>query len=153
MWTAHVEAHFESAHRNGPPGHKCAGTFQGVPVDVKAVLEHYGTAGENQPEFDAMLADLGGLLDYHGHSWFGIIEWSYDVDKLDEYGWGPDFGAVKELMRRYDHHNLNLFPDLKHASAENLSELIYDDFEITFGFAPDFVRLQEGAGNAVIYTR
>jgi 6-pyruvoyl-tetrahydropterin synthase len=93
---------------------------------------------------------LGSMLDYHGHSWLGVIEWSYSEDQLDKYGWGPDFGAVKDLIRKYDHHNLNLMHP--QPSAENLAKTIYEEFFHTFGFKPDFVRLHEGHGNTMTYT-
>lgn len=113
MFRAHVEATFESAHANGPVGHKC----------------HV----------------------MHGHSWLGEIEWEYDSDKQDEFGWGPDFGKVKELFRRLDHQDLNeffVFPP----SAENIAQRIYKDFIAQFGFAPLFVKLHEGRGNIMTYT-
>lgn len=120
MYRGHVEATFESAHKNGPPGHKCAGT----------------------------LGD--GSLDYHGHSWLAEIEWEYEEDQLDDYGWGPDFGKVKQIIRQYDHHNLNLL--LAVPSAENLCKKMYEEFVETFGFSPLFVKLHEGRGNTMTYT-
>lgn len=120
MYRGHIEAKFEAAHKNGPPGHKCAGTLD--------------------PE-----------LDYHGHSWFAEIEWEYDDDQLDEFGWGPmDFGKAKDLIRALDHHNLNLILDTP--SAEVISKYLYTEFSTEFGIAPLFVRLHEGAGNTMTYT-
>jgi 6-pyruvoyl-tetrahydropterin synthase len=118
VYTGHVEAQFESAHKNGPPGHKCAGT-------------------------------LDAELDFHGHSWLGIIEWTYPQEALDAYGWGPDFGQVKQIIRQYDHHNINLMMEMP--SAENLAKSMYDQFFVMFGIKPDFVKLHEGHGNTMTY--
>lgn len=114
MFRAHVEATFESAHANGPVGHKCR--------------------------------------EMHGHSWLAEIDWEYEEDKLDAYGWGPDFGAVKEIIRQLDHHDLNQwFADMP-PSAERIAQWMYRQFEELFGFAPLFVRLHEGRGNTMTYT-
>lgn len=148
---AHVEARFESAHRNGPPGHKCAGQYKGVTPDIRHVLETAEKAGLIAPGgTTALSGQFSVMLDFHGHSWLGVIEWTYDESKLDAYGWGPDFGAVKDLIRKYDHHNLNLVHP--QPSAENLAKAIYEEFMEVFGFEPDFVRLHEGHGNTMEYT-
>lgn len=118
MFKGHVEASFESAHRNGPPGHRCAGTL--------------------------------GSLDFHGHSWKAEIEWVYEEAQLDEYGWGPDFGLVKEIIREYDHHNINLMMEVP--SAERIAQAMYREFFKRFGFAPLTVTLHEGRGNAIVYS-
>jgi 6-pyruvoyl-tetrahydropterin synthase len=144
MFHAHVEAQFESAHRNGPPGHKCAGTYVGITDDIRQALTDAGLS------LDADLQSvISNLLDFHGHSWLAEIEWSYTEKQLDEYAWGPDFGAVKAIIRQYDHHNLNLM--MKLPSAENLAKAMFEEFETAFGFPPDFVRLHEGKGNVLTY--
>jgi 6-pyruvoyl-tetrahydropterin synthase len=144
MFHAHVEAQFESSHRNGPPGHKCAGTLIGLPDDVTQILVNAGLSLD-----DNLRAQLSQVFDFHGHSWLAEIEWSYTEKQLDEYAWGPDFGAVKLIIRQYDHHNLNLM--MKLPSAENIAKAMFEEFETTFGFAPDFVRLHEGKGNVLTY--
>ena len=113
MFRAHVEATFESAHANGPEGHKCR------------VM--------------------------HGHSWVAEIDWEYGEVRQDEYGWGPDFGAVKEIIRRLDHQNLNNVFDFP-PSAENIAKWMYQEFELNFGFRPLFVKLHEGRGNTMVYS-
>lgn len=152
MFLAHVEAHFESSHRNGPAGHKCAGTFVDAPKDVRdALYANPALMSDGDVLYDEIISTLRGRFDFHGHSWLGIIEWSYDEHRLDENGWGPDFGRAKQIIRQYDHHNLNLMMALP--SAENLAKAIYDEFTETFGFTPDFVKLHEGAGNTLVYSR
>lgn len=108
---AHVEETFESAHANGPEGHKCR--------------------------------------EMHGHSWKAEIEFRYDSSQLDEYGWGPDFGRVKGLIRALDHRNLNdlfSFPP----SAENISRYLLNQ---TYNMFPDLlwvrVTIHEGRGNMI----
>lgn len=151
MFRAHVEATFESAHKNGPPGHKCAGTLEGVPQDVIQVIKNFfGRNGEGPQKTYDLLELLKDKFDYHGHSWFCEIEWDYTEDQLDEVKWGPDFGKVKDIIRSLDHHNLNLMFDTP--SAEMIAKSIYHDFEIIFGFFPDFVRLHEGRGNTMTYS-
>jgi len=113
VFRAHIETTFESAHANGPEGHKC----------------HV----------------------MHGHSWVAEIEWEYGPDQQDAYGWGPDFGAAKGIIRNLDHQNLNEVFEFA-PSAENIAKWMYEEFERMFGFFPDFVRLHEGRGNTMTYS-
>lgn len=159
MYTAHVEARIEAAHRNGPPGHKCAGTHPGMPAGLEthvrgAILDHAIGPDQSERLIREVLATLRGQFDFHGHSWKIEIDWSYDDDQLDEHGWGPvDFGIAKGLIRRYDHHNLNVvLPENIQASAEGLAKLLYDDFIEAFDFAPLRVIVHEGGGNTMTYS-
>lgn len=147
MFRAHVEATFESAHRNGPKGHKCAGTLTGVPDDVVAVIGKL--LAEQEEIADALIEQLSDKFDFHGHSWLAEIEWDYDEDQLDESKWGPDFGRAKDMIRQLDHHNLNLIFAMP--SAEMIAKWMYHEFEARFGFYPDFVRVHEGRGNTMTY--
>lgn len=156
MYTAHVEARIEAAHRNGPPGHKCAGTHPGMPAGLESKLRgELASHGRlNERETAQLFELLEGEFDFHGHSWKVEIDWAYEDDQLDEHGWGPvDFGAAKALIRRYDHHNLNVvLPERVIPSAEGLSKLLYEDFVNAFGTAPLFVRVHEGGGNTLTYS-
>lgn len=153
MYTAHVEATFESAHANGPAGHKCAGTQPGIPGNVAAAIMdalHDIAAPSPRRIYEAIAERIGnGMLDYHGHSWLAELDFAYDEDQLDESGWGPDFGAAKELIRQLDHHNLNLLMD--QPSAERIAEWLYGAFMTRFGFAPLRVVVHEGRGNRMVF--
>lgn len=142
MFRAHVEATFESAHRNGPAGHKCAGTIHTMTPDIARWATDAGVSLDDQ-------AQLAQMLDFHGHSWLCEIEWEYGESQLDENYWGPDFGKVKALIRDMDHHNLNLM--FEFPSAEFLTKHLYKQFRDTFGFAPAFVKVHEGRGNTMTY--
>lgn len=99
----------------------------------------------------------------HGHDFLIVIEISYSV--LDEYGWGPDFAALKKILAPLDHNDLNEFfaDPLRHAgwmppTSENLSEWLYEEVKDyleqggnKWEAVVDFVRVQEGAGNHVTY--
>ena len=155
MYTAHVEARIEAAHRNGPPGHKCAGTHPGLPAGLEdKVRDAVLRAGTDAaPIVNEVVEALKGEFDFHGHSWKVEIEWLYGDDSLDEYGWGPvDFGAAKGLIRRYDHHNLNVvLPERIVPSAERLAQHLYEEFNVAFGRYPLLVRVHEGGGNIMTY--
>ena len=151
MFRAHIEARIEAAHRNGPPGHKCAGTNLGVPLDVKTIIRRAEAAGL-LVSADGLIGDLQGLFDFHGHSWLVEIDWQYETDQLDANGWGPvDFGAAKDLIRAFDHHNMNLLSVIP-PSAENLARQLYEGFTSAFGLTPLLVRVHEGHGNTMTYT-
>lgn len=88
----------------------------------------------------------------HGHDWKIIVEFTYT--KLNEFGWGPDFGDIKQIIDYFDHGvggdlNVKLAP--KPPSAENFAEDIYRRLAEWFGKAPDFVEVHEGNGNSVRY--
>ena len=86
----------------------------------------------------------------HGHSWRAELEWDYDETKQNEFGWGPDFGAVKGMVRKLDHQNLNeLFSFAP--SAENIAQFLYNEFTSIFGMYPAKVQLFEGRGNSITY--
>jgi 6-pyruvoyltetrahydropterin/6-carboxytetrahydropterin synthase len=98
----------------------------------------------------------------HGHDWLAIVECSYD--KVDENGWGPDFGAVKGLIKPLDHKNLNElfdgtlghYPAMK-PSAENIAKWLYGLVKdllgpaARYGGVVDFVTVCEGGANRVTY--
>lgn len=87
----------------------------------------------------------------HGHDWKAIVEVTFN--KVDECGWGPDFGAIKAMVREMDHKNLNEFfkPYGFPPSAEYISQWLYGQIRERFGFTPDFVTIVEGDANSVTY--
>jgi len=122
-WTLHVEEDFSSAHANGPDGHKCN--------------------------------------NMHGHDWLAIVEITYN--DVDENGWGPDFGAIKQFIKPLDHQNLNDFFDGTHRleggwlipsmkpSAELIAQWLWRQIWAATGLRPDFVEINEGGANSVVY--
>lgn len=84
----------------------------------------------------------------HGHSWRAEIELTYGA--LDEIGWGPDFGALKALIRSLDHRDLNEMFDFP-PSAENIARWLYRQTAEMTGIAPNFVRVHEGRANSITY--
>lgn len=83
----------------------------------------------------------------HGHSWRAEIEWKFTQDELTEYGWGPDFGIIKDLIRALDHHTLNKvleFPPSAENIAVHLHYQVHTMFPKVFGLV---VRVYEGSGN------
>jgi len=91
----------------------------------------------------------------HGHDW--LIEVTIEYEDLDDYGWGPGFGEIKSIIRKYDHKNLNE-EVLVAPSAENLARILYDEivqnllFERTDAWTLA-VKVHEGGGNWVEFTR
>lgn len=86
----------------------------------------------------------------HGHSFLAEVEGEYGEAAIDTYGWGPDFGLLKGVIRPLDHQNLNellAFPP----TSEYLSRHIFGQITELIGIAPDFVRLHEGHGNVMTY--
>jgi hypothetical protein len=153
-YRGHVEATFESAHKADVPGHKCSGTLREVPDDVKrAIRIHVPTFFDGVGKFKKITDDdiegfiqalkVDNLFDYHGHSWLAEIDFEYT--KVDEHFWGPDFGRVKDLIRRMDHHNLNLI--FEQPTSEFIARHLYEAFYSEFGFYPKRVCLHEGRGN------
>lgn len=148
MYRGHVEATFESAHKADVPGHKCSGTLEGVPKDVRDAL--YASPvlmSDGDVLFDTIINILKDKFDYHGHSWLAEIDFEYE--EVDEHFWGPDFGRVKDLIRVLDHHNLNLL--FEQPTAEFLAQHLFREFEYTFGSPPIMVKLHEGRGNTMTY--
>lgn len=94
----------------------------------------------------------------HGHDWLAVVEISYD--KVDENGWGPDFGEIKALIRPLDHQNLNELLGFK-PSAENIAAWLYKRVEDVLDAADgkygqcriEFVRIHEGGANSVTFKR
>lgn len=66
----------------------------------------------------------------HGHNW--IVEVFARSKKLDSLGLAMDFrdlkAAVKELIARWDHQDLNTLPDFANInpSAEQIAKLTFD---------------------------
>lgn len=66
----------------------------------------------------------------HGHNW--IVEVFARSKKLDSLGLAMDFrdlkAAVKELIARWDHQDLNTLPDFAdiNPSAEQIAKLTFD---------------------------
>lgn len=92
----------------------------------------------------------------HGHDWLAIVEITYYT--VDENGWGPDFGAIKQLIKPLDHNNLNTlfdgslghFAEMK-PSAENIARWLYNEVGRVLKYMPDFVTIVEGGQNKVTY--
>jgi 6-pyruvoyltetrahydropterin/6-carboxytetrahydropterin synthase len=89
----------------------------------------------------------------HGHSFVAEAEGEYRESSIDAYGWGPDFGKLKDVIRPLDHQNLNELELLQGMAptSENLTRWIYQQITDLTGLAPDFVRLHEGRGNVMTY--
>lgn len=108
------------------------------------VTEPFSAAHHNGPEGHRCRTN-------HGHDWLAIIEIQYG--QLDELGWGPDFGALKKLVKSLDHQDLNELLDFP-PSAENIAKWLYDE---TTAFVSSklayvrFVEIHEGDGNVVVY--
>jgi 6-pyruvoyltetrahydropterin/6-carboxytetrahydropterin synthase len=110
---------------------------------VSHVEAEFSAAHHNGPEGHKCLTN-------HGHDWKAEVEFTYD--QLDEVGWGPDFGAVKAIIRELDHKDLNeLFMPAMRPSAENIARWLYEQFADRLGRMPTYVKVQEAAGNWVIY--
>ena len=87
----------------------------------------------------------------HGHDWRAIVTVEYGDEDLNANGWGPDFGAIKAVLDRYDHQDLNEllpFPP----SAENFAKHLYREIWTATSFTPSRVELYEGHDNRVAYT-
>lgn len=106
------------------------------------VKRQFEAAHHNGPEWSRCHTN-------HGHTWKVVVRFEYE--KLDAYGWGPDFGVVKQLIDRFDHQDLNALMPVP--SAENVAKFLYDVFVEKF---PDakvlFVQVYEGGGNSARYT-
>jgi 6-pyruvoyltetrahydropterin/6-carboxytetrahydropterin synthase len=92
----------------------------------------------------------------HGHDWKAIVEVTYF--EVNTIGWGPDFGAIKALIKPLDHKDLNVYFDgtLGHygpfpPSAENIAQWLYQAVFDLIGTQPDFVEVHEGGANRVTY--
>lgn len=84
----------------------------------------------------------------HGHTWKVLVEFEYD--ELNNWGWGPDFGVVKQIIDRLDHSDLNAF--MKFPSAENVAKFLWTHFNDAFPRARvNFIQIREGGGNTVRY--
>jgi 6-pyruvoyl-tetrahydropterin synthase len=88
----------------------------------------------------------------HGHSWRIVVSFEVPDAQVtaNEWGWGIDFSVIKEVIDRYDHQDLNEF--LHPPSAENLARTLFNDLRERTGIKPEFVRVEEGAGNEVEYS-
>jgi 6-pyruvoyltetrahydropterin/6-carboxytetrahydropterin synthase len=114
------------------------------------VEEEFSSAHANGP-------DGHKCNEMHGHDWLAIVEITYK--KVDENGWGPDFGAIKTLIKPLDHRNLNEYfnADFAHLgegmkpSAENIARWLYKQVTNVVGYTPDFVTICEGGENRVTY--
>lgn len=89
----------------------------------------------------------------HGHSFKAVVEGEYGEAQIDDYGWGPDFGLIKGVIKPLDHQNLNELAllDGMPPTSEWLSHWIYQRVREEVGLAPDFVRMHEGHGNTMVY--
>jgi 6-pyruvoyltetrahydropterin/6-carboxytetrahydropterin synthase len=114
------------------------------------VEEEFSSAHANGPEGHK-------CNEMHGHDWLAVVEVSYH--KVDENGWGPDFGLIKSFVKTLDHHNLNStfdgtlghYAEMK-PSAENIAKWLYLQVWGAIGLQPDFVEIHEGGANRVRYT-
>jgi 6-pyruvoyltetrahydropterin/6-carboxytetrahydropterin synthase len=98
----------------------------------------------------------GKCYNDHGHDF--LFEVVFEYTDLDEYGWGPNFSDLKQLVKQtlgfLDHANLNkqlAFPP----SSENLAQFVFNDIQSrVFGLGylrVDSVTVREGDGNQVTY--
>jgi 6-pyruvoyltetrahydropterin/6-carboxytetrahydropterin synthase len=115
------------------------------------VEEDFSSAHANGP-------DGHKCNEMHGHDWLAVVEVTYD--KVDENGWGPDFGAIKGLIRPLDHQDLNkLFAagtkfggeEGMKPSAELIARWLYHQIWGVTGHRPDFVEVHEGGANRITY--
>ncbi len=82
----------------------------------------------------------------HGHSWIVKVVFQYSHDQLDDYGWGPDFGAIKKAIDVYDHQDLNTMMRHEHpASAEWFAIQLFNDLMVLAKIAPVSVSVTEGS--------
>lgn len=106
------------------------------------VERQFEAAHHNGPEYSRCHIN-------HGHSWKVVVEFEYE--KLDKYGWGPDFAAIKQVIDRFDHQDLNAL--MPAPSAENVAVFLFNHFtEIFLDAQVTFVQVEEGGGNTVRYT-
>ena len=84
----------------------------------------------------------------HGHTW--KIRVSFVYEALDQWGWGPDFHAVKVAIDSIDHKDLNEILS-EPASAENVGRYIAQTVYEMTGEVPTEVSVDEGSGNSVVY--
>lgn len=87
----------------------------------------------------------------HGHSFGVAVTVAYQEGELNEFGWGPEFSKIKEAIDYFDHQNLNERMD-KAPSVEHLAEAIALGVETNTGNKPISVEIEEGRGNAVVWT-
>lgn len=108
------------------------------------VEEDFSSAHANGPEGHK-------CNNMHGHDWLAVVEVTYS--KLDEFGWGPDFGLIKNLIKPLDHMNLNeYFEPIDIApSAEEIARWLYHQVWGATGLQPDFIEITEGGMNSVRY--
>jgi len=108
------------------------------------VEEEFSSAHANGP-------DGHKCNNMHGHDWLATVEVTYN--KLDENGWGPDFGLIKSFIKPLDHQNLNDYfaPHGIKPSAEEIARWLYHQIWGA-GYKPDFVEVNEGGANSVVYT-
>jgi 6-pyruvoyltetrahydropterin/6-carboxytetrahydropterin synthase len=75
----------------------------------------------------------------HGHNYEVYVE--VESEKLDENGFVLDYGAIKDIIMRFDHKDLNeeldFFP-----TAEQLAQYFYATFA-EHGFTLPVVRVKE----------
>lgn len=94
----------------------------------------------------------GKCFRFHGHDFGIVVEITYDENKLDQYGWGPDFSAIKKVLDDFgDHQPLNEVMAPTPASAENIAKWLFNAISKATHFSPDFVSVSEGHGNKVTY--
>jgi len=95
-------------------------------------------------------------VNVHGHNW--IITVRVESPSLNKEGMVVDFGAIKEIVNKLDHHNLNeVLPGLN-PTAENIARWIADEVTLllsgtNYKANVSFVRVQESEGNVACYTQ
>lgn len=94
----------------------------------------------------ALVGYPGECRNLHGHTW--DVECTIKGSKLDEVGILYDFKAIKKdlnsILDRFDHKYMNDVPpfDKMNATAENLSEYIFNELE---KMLPDHIEIEEVA--------
>lgn len=73
----------------------------------------------------------GKCASLHGHNW--TIQARLWIEDVDSRGLSIDFGAVKDVIMRFDHKHLNDFAEFKgekgenNPTAENLARVLWRD--------------------------
>jgi len=84
----------------------------------------------------------------HGHNYKVIVR--ILKTELDENGMVVDVAKVKEVVKKYDHRNLNEF--MEQPTMEILAKKIADEIEEMVATSRIIVEVQETEGGKVVYS-